>query len=125
MNIPPEILGIIYDYSQLIINNTVMELYEKYIDRVNWNSLSSNPNIPLSFFEKYLYKVNWDLLSGNLSILVSFFEKNLVGVNWDLLSGNLSIPVSFFKNHLNKVDGFIYHLILIFRYLSLKNILIK
>ena len=37
-------------------------------DNLDWVALSKNTNIPFTFFEKYIDKVNWYSLSGNSSI---------------------------------------------------------
>ena len=48
---------------------------EKHIDKVNWNYLSGNSNLPLKFFEKHLEKVDWEYLSGNPSIVEDLIIK--------------------------------------------------
>ena len=50
---------------------------EKYKNKMNWNNLSRNTNIPYTFFEKYLEdpryedKINWD----NISTFMKFSNK--------------------------------------------------
>jgi hypothetical protein len=42
---------------------------EKYIDRVDWNQISQNSNLPEEFFEKYVDNLNWECISENPSIV--------------------------------------------------------
>ena len=73
----------------------------QYLDKVNWNELSSNPNaIPI--LEKNLDKVDWWMLSGNPNA-IPILEKNLDKVDWRMLSKNPNaIPI--LENHIDKVN---------------------
>jgi hypothetical protein len=81
----------------------------KYMDKINWSSLSYNTNIPYQFFEKYLDnpryadKINLFYLSGNTNIPYKFFgegrslekyidtcrESSVPKINWYYLSKNI------------------------------------
>jgi len=58
-----------------------------------------------NFFEKNLDKVKWDWLCMNTNIPVEFFEKHLRDVNWFWLCANKNIPVEFFQGS-QKVNQF-------------------
>ena len=63
--------------------------YFNHLDKVYWNSLSSNPNaIPI--LEKNLDKVNWDWLSRNPNA-IHILKKNVDKVNWLELSKNNNV----------------------------------
>src|SRR5579872_3508728 len=82
--ISPNIIKIIVKFTN---NNNTNSFFEKHlhtvVDKVNWNYLSRNTNLPYTFFEKclsqkkYLDKVNWESLSRNTNLPYTFFEKCL------------------------------------------------
>jgi hypothetical protein len=92
------------DWDQVSKNTTVSVSYlEKNIDKVNWTLLSMNPGIPIQFFERYLDKVDWVAISLNLNIPISMFRNNIDKVNWERLSWNPSVPDSFFVANASKI----------------------
>jgi len=82
----------------------IVEFFEKHLDKLNWDNLYLNTNIPSTFFEKNLDKVDWYSLCLNTNIPSTFFEKHLDKINWYWLCQNTNIPSTFFEKHLDKVD---------------------
>lgn len=73
-------------------------ILDKYIDKINWKSISWNTKIPWSadLIHKYSHKLDWDTLSQNTSIpwdeeLIRKYEGK---INFEYLSNNLSTPWS-------------------------------
>ena len=62
------------DYNSFLFDSS---LIEKYLDKINWDYLCKNTNIPYTFFKKYLNKIDWYYLSENTNIPYTFFEKYL------------------------------------------------
>ena len=50
-------------------------------------AICENENIPVRFFEKHLDKICWDRLSSNSRIPLSFFRKHNDKVNFKKLAG--------------------------------------
>jgi hypothetical protein len=101
------LIGIIVNYIGFYKGiNFNVPFYEKYMDKLDWDYLPGNNNIPYRFFKKYLSnekykdKINWYSLSQNTNIPVEFFEKELCDkyykINWFGLSKNTNIPYTFF-----------------------------
>ena len=42
-----------------------MTIFEEYMDKLNWYSLSMNPSLTPALIEKYKDKLNWNYLSEN------------------------------------------------------------
>ena len=57
------------------------KVFEKNLDKLDWNNLSLNPNA-IDLLEKNLDKINWLFLSKNLNA-IHFLEKNLDKIYWD------------------------------------------
>ena len=74
-----------------------VDFYNKYIDKINYESLSKNNCLPwiwtIPFIEKHKMKINWNFLSSNTSIPfnLELIEKFQDKWNWRLLSQNESI----------------------------------
>ena len=58
------------------------------LDKVDWDSLSSNPNA-ITILQNNLDKVNWRQLSSNPTA-IHILENNLDKVYWYMLSSNLN-----------------------------------
>ena len=104
MNKKPADIGWKKYYTRLNKKKRVVEFFEKYIDRVNWDRLSRNPNLPVEFFEKYIDKVDWYWLSENPNLPTEFFEKYIDKVDWNWLSRNPNLPVEFFEKYIDRVN---------------------
>ena len=83
-----------------------MWFYEKYINKLNWNNISRNKNIPIEFYEKHIEKLNWEYISRNTNIHISFYEKNLSKLDWLCISTNTNIPMWFYEKHIEKLDWY-------------------
>ena len=73
--LPEVLIDIISRYTNNNYDDISIDIYEKYIDRIDWDYLSGNENIPVSFFEKYIDKVRWPWLSKNGNIPKQYYRK--------------------------------------------------
>ena len=53
---------------------------EKYINKVDWYSLSNNKNLSEAFFERHIDKVDWNFLS-KISFNYDKLYKNYINSN--------------------------------------------
>ena len=67
-------------------NNINTCLLEQNQDKINWNSLSSNPNA-IHLLEQNPDKINWNSLSSNPNA-IHLLEQNPDKINWNSLSEN-------------------------------------
>jgi len=65
-------------YSSVFVNkfgscsgNISVDFLEKHMEKINWESLSSNKYIPFSFFKKHIDKINWENICVNK--IIPFF----------------------------------------------------
>lgn len=112
----------------------LVDFFRKHKEKINWESLCENKNIPYTFFEENVEKLNkkcWKRLAENSKLPFSFFEKhfdklekdvilkllisndNLTEeilekyfdvINWECLCVNEHVPHIFFDNHFDKID---------------------
>ena len=54
-----------FEYIEKIVSNPVEQFFRDYIDRVNWDWLSSNPSLSEQFFRDYIDRLYWYYLSSN------------------------------------------------------------
>ena len=94
-----------------IINNLKKEYFEVFfnenIDKVNFEYICLNKNIPESFFREHIKKIDYKSfmnLCTNSNISSDFFEENITEVNWMRLSENSNMPVEFFEKYIDKVN---------------------
>ena len=76
------------------------------IDRINWNLLSSNPNITIEIIKKYPDKEwFWHNLSMNSNITMNVVEK-YPDMQWRFsgLSRNYNINMNFVEKYVRKID---------------------
>ena len=80
------------------------EFVLKYSDKLDWNGISWNPNITMSFIEKYPDKPwDWNTISRNTNITISFLEKNFDKPwVWYCISRNQNITMEFIEKNLDK-----------------------
>jgi hypothetical protein len=90
------------------LTEALLEKIEKkgYKDKVYWRMLSRNPSISEAFFERHIDKVLWWNLSQNPGISEAFFEKHIDKVNWETVSRNPNISEAFFERHLDEVNWY-------------------
>ena len=75
---------------------------ERHPEKINWDSLSENPNA-LPLLEKNLDKINWYLLSNNPGA-IPLLEKNLDRINWHMIALNHSRDtIRLFEQNQEKV----------------------
>lgn len=85
-----------------------MSLFEQNKNKINWDSLSRNPNA-IHLLEAYHGKINWEVLSVNPNIdkfvqrNVKLFEQNKDKINWDYLSGNPD-AINLLEANKNKIN---------------------
>ena len=77
---------------------------EENLDRVKWDWLSMNRDLPEEFFERHLDKVVWKMLSRNKGLSEEFFSRHLDKVYWEYLSCNRGLSEEFFSRHIEKVN---------------------
>jgi hypothetical protein len=76
------------NWKGLSLNPSAFPLLEKNMDKINWDSLSFNPNPnAIRLLEKNVDKVNWFWLSKNTGA-ISIIEKHMDKVNYVTLSMN-------------------------------------
>ena len=68
--------------------------------QVNWDSISDNPNLPLTVIKKYQTSVNWDILIGHnpkffdiAETLVDFVKEYLRYIPWDKLNRRIDVNI--------------------------------
>ncbi len=73
-------------------------LIDRFIDKWDWESLCSNNSVPWNekLFDKYKEKLKWDGLSGNhyLPWNEKFIDANIEKINWFKLVDNKGLPWS-------------------------------
>lgn len=92
------------------------KFFSKNLDKINWNKLSQNEYIPISFLLKHYHNVKWDKVKINsyneslipymdkiTNILYNFYEKYIKYVNWTNILCNHNFPYSFIENYLEKI----------------------
>ena len=96
-----------YVKEKYIDRKSVERFFEKSIEntfvktKLNWESLSKNPNLSESFFDKYIDKVIWSSLCLNTNISENFFEKYIDKVDWNRLCQNNNISEKFFEKYIS------------------------
>lgn len=102
--------------SQYIPYENIDDLLQ--INKINWEYLCKNENIPYTFFysqdspdqKKHLDKIDWEEICKNRNISYLFFENILKNkqyankINWYWLSFNTNIPFTFFEKYKDKID---------------------
>lgn len=67
-------------------NNMSKKDYKNLVDKINWSSLSSNPNA-IDLLIKYPRKIVWENLSANPAAIY-ILKENINEINWWMLSEN-------------------------------------
>jgi hypothetical protein len=77
--------------------HATMEIIQNNIDRVDWNTLSSNCNLTPAFIRGNADKFNWD----NLSTWISFdlIREFIHKVVYSSLIYNHNVPIEFIRDH--------------------------
>jgi methionine-rich copper-binding protein CopC len=75
-----------------VLKDWVLELddedYGVYLDDIDWEGLSSNPNA-IDLLQKYSYKINWSWLSGNTNPrAIEMLKTHSHSIDWRVLSAN-------------------------------------
>ena len=80
------------------------EFVLKYSDKLDWMSISSNPNITMEFIEKYPDKPwDWYVISHNPNITIEFIEKYPAKPwDWSSISRNPNITINFLEKNFDK-----------------------
>ena len=78
--------------TKYVLKDWVLELddedYGVYLDDIDWESLSSNPNA-IDLLQKYSYKINWSWLSGNTNPrAIEMLKTHSHLIDWRVLSAN-------------------------------------
>jgi methionine-rich copper-binding protein CopC len=78
--------------TKYVLKDWVLELddedYGVYLDDIDWESLSSNPNA-IDLLQKYSYKINWSWLSGNTNPrAIEMLKTHSHSIDWRVLSAN-------------------------------------
>ena len=87
--------------NNIVCINRIIDLLEKNQEKIDWNSLSQNPNA-ISILEKNLDKIYWHRFSINPNA-ISILEKNQDKINWTWLSKNPNAKSLLEKNK-DKID---------------------
>ena len=81
---------------------SLKDLFLNNLDKINWRSLSSNPNA-IEMLEKNLDKVYyWSELAENPNAM-HLLEKNIDKIRWECLSKNPN-AIDLLSKNLDKVD---------------------
>ena len=78
--------------TKYVLKDWVLELddedYGVYLDDIDWESLSSNPNA-IDLLQKYSHKINWSWLSGNTNPrAIEMLKTHSHLIDWRVLSAN-------------------------------------
>jgi hypothetical protein len=78
--------------TKYVLKDWVLELddedYGVYLDDIDWESLSSNPNA-IDLLQKYSHKINWSWLSGNTNPrAIEMLKTHSDLIDWRVLSAN-------------------------------------
>jgi len=72
-----------------------------YLDDIDWESLSSNPNA-IDLLQKYSYKINWSWLSGNTNPrAIEMLKTHSHLIDWRVLSANPA-AIDMLKNKIEQ-----------------------
>ena len=75
--------------NRLFRNINVIKLLKNYPDKIDWGSLSSNPDAVKILKNKYPERINWDCLTLNINIeAIKLLKQNPKKINWKLLCYN-------------------------------------
>jgi hypothetical protein len=78
-------------------------IFEKYIEKINWYDLTSNPNA-ICLIEKHLDKIVWSRLSLNPHPrAIHMLEEHPENINWYYLSTNPG-AISLLKKNIKKIE---------------------
>ena len=91
--------------TKYVLKDWVLELddedYGVYLDDIDWESLSSNPNA-IDLLQKYSYKINWSWLSGNTNPrAIEMLKTHSHLIDWRVLSANPA-AIDMLKNKIEK-----------------------
>jgi hypothetical protein len=75
--------------------------HKRYVD---WDGLSTTPELNENFIEKYIKKINWSQISQYQILSEKFIEKHHDKVNWYKISSYQKLSEEFIDKHDNKVD---------------------
>ena len=67
-------------------NNMSKKDYKKLGNKIDWASLTTNPNA-IELLKEYPHKINWEMLSANTAA-IDWLKENKNAINWDILSEN-------------------------------------
>ena len=91
--------------TKYVLKDWVLELddedYGVYLDDIDWESLSSNPNA-IDLLQKYSHKINWSWLSGNTNPrAIEMLKTHSHSIDWRILSANPA-AIDMLKNKIEK-----------------------
>ena len=91
--------------TKYVLKDWVLELddedYGVYLDDIDWESLSSNPNA-IDLLQKYSYKINWSWLSGNTNPgAIEMLKTHSHLIDWRVLSANPA-AIDMLKNKIEQ-----------------------
>src|SRR6185437_1550633 len=87
-----------------LFDNIILHLAYEYPEKINWASISSNPNLTLEFIEKNIDKVNWQSLSRNPILTEEFIEKYEDRIDWIYLSTNSMLTEKIIDKYIDRLD---------------------
>ena len=92
------------NWYSLSSNPNAIHLLEQNMDKICWNSLSANPNA-VHLIEQNMDKINWYSLSANPNA-VHLLEKNIDKISWNFSSQNPNIFVyDYDKMKQNRINS--------------------
>jgi hypothetical protein len=67
-------------------NNMSKKDYKKLEDKIDWDSLTANPNA-IELLKEYPHKIKWEYLSANTAA-IDWLKENKNAIDWSMLSEN-------------------------------------
>ena len=82
-------------------NPKVLQLIERYPEKIDWQNLSSNP-AAIHILKRNLTQISWYELSENVNA-IELIEDNLTKIDWELLSLNKN-AIHLIEKNLDKIN---------------------
>jgi hypothetical protein len=77
---------------------------EKYIDKLNWNTLCHYYQLSEQFMDKYSDKLNWDYLCKYQTLSEQFMDKYSNKLNWNCVCKYQTLSEQFMDKYSNKLN---------------------
>ncbi len=75
-------------------------------ERIPWNSICSNPHLPVSFYRDHFDYIQWDFLSKNRGDLVELYDQYPDKLDWEFISQNPSVPLWFYEKYVTRLNWY-------------------